>query len=501
MTRAVRRVPLFLVIAAVPLASCGSDGGEASDDGGPTSLNVSVQAADPVPDDDPIKAGFDEALGIDLEMNTATAADYYTQLTADSAAGNLADLFQIDRPRLEQLAGQGLLLDISDYLDDELSAYSDAVDVDMRALGDIDGTYYGIVTPQGYNYSSYWIRKDWLDNLGLGVPQTTDDFYDVAVAFAKDDPDGNGHDDTYGLTGGDSGGLWSPLWAAFGSGGLGPAYGERGGAFYLDGSEIVNGFSDPGTVEALEYFRALVESGAVDPDIMAMDDGQAQERAMQGIAGIINTTWPNMTKPEFVEQYKSVQPDAEWVQMAPPSGPGGEGAYPFDNTATRMYAIPRTLEDEPEKLEKLFELISYSTTEEGRRLSSFGTEGEHYTLEGDTVVPTDLLDSQGGYFWIYQFTGRDEAEYMNVKFADDIDAVEFAENQPKLQIFNSLVLAPEGYNPADAGRFAQEGIIAFIAGQRPLDEYDDFLETLLTQFHLQEFVDSGVEQLADLGIS
>ncbi|WP_053207323.1 extracellular solute-binding protein [Jiangella muralis] len=501
MTRAVRRVPLLLIIAAAPLASCGSDDGDGSGGGGIASLRISVQAADPVPDDDPIKAALDEEVGVDLDMITTAAAEYYTQLSADSAAGNLSDLFQVDRPRLEQLAEQGLLLDISDYLDDELAAYTDAVEPDLRALGNIDGTDYGVVTPSGYNYSSYWIRKDWLDNLGLEVPETTDDFFDVAVAFAQDDPDGNGHDDTYGLTGGNSGGLWNPLWAAFGSGGIGPAYGERGGAFYLDGSELVNGFYDPDTVDALEYFRSLVESGAVDPDFMTQDDAQAQERAMQGMAGIMNTTWPNMTKPEFVDQYKTVQPDAEWIQINPPSGPGGEGAYPWDNTATRMYGIPRTLENEPEKLEKLFELIAYSTTEEGRRLTSFGIEGEHYNLDGDTVVPTDLLDSDGGYFWIYQFTGRDEAEYMRVKFADDIDVIEFAENQPKLQTYNSLVLAPEGYNPADAGRFAQEGIIAFVTGQRPLDEYDAFLETLSSQFGLQQFVDSGIDQLTELGIS
>ena len=44
-----------------------------------------------------------------------------------------------------------------------------------------------------------WIRKDWLDKLGLDVPKTLDDVVEVARAFKNDDPDGNGVDDTWGL--------------------------------------------------------------------------------------------------------------------------------------------------------------------------------------------------------------------------------------------------------------------------------------------------------------
>src|SRR3546814_8869937 len=43
------------------------------------------------------------------------------------------------------------------------------------------------------------VRKDWLANLGLQMPETTEDLYDVARAFSEGDPDGYGQDDTYGL--------------------------------------------------------------------------------------------------------------------------------------------------------------------------------------------------------------------------------------------------------------------------------------------------------------
>lgn len=43
------------------------------------------------------------------------------------------------------------------------------------------------------------IRNDWLDNLGLEMPETIDEFHEILRAFTFDDPDENGVDDTYGL--------------------------------------------------------------------------------------------------------------------------------------------------------------------------------------------------------------------------------------------------------------------------------------------------------------
>jgi putative aldouronate transport system substrate-binding protein len=42
--------------------------------------------------------------------------------------------------------------------------------------------------------SSTFIRKDWLDKLGLGLPKTTQEFYEAMVAFKEKDPGGVGKD-------------------------------------------------------------------------------------------------------------------------------------------------------------------------------------------------------------------------------------------------------------------------------------------------------------------
>ncbi|WP_307860351.1 hypothetical protein [Paenibacillus cisolokensis] len=129
----------------------------------------------------------------------------------------------------------------------------------------------------------------------------------------------------------------------------------------------------------------------------------------------------------------------------------------------------------------------------------YGVEGSHFNLEDGKVVPTELLSKEGAYFWLYQFTGRPEMEYLMVKFAQQAEYIEFANSQPRIQTLNGFVDNPDGYNAADANRYAEEELVKFIYGKRPLDEYDQFLNTLETSMNYKLYLDSAVEQLSALG--
>jgi putative aldouronate transport system substrate-binding protein len=245
----------------------------------------------------------------------------------------------------------------------------------------------------------------------------------------------------------------------------------------------------------------MIDAGVVDPDYMTIEEVNAQEKAMQGTAGIIYGEWTTMTRADFIEQYKSLNPDAEWVQLGALTGPEGEGAIPRDEVRVDMWAISSALANDEQKVERILDLFNYVSTEEGSLLTSYGIEGEHYTVDDDgTIVGTDLLASEGGYFWVYQFTGRNEQEYLETKFASQSEFVEFAASMPLFPTYNSLVIAPEMYNVADAGAYAQQGIVQFVTGQRPLSEYDNFLDELDSVFDQQDYVDAATEQLEEAGV-
>ncbi|HZG87758.1 extracellular solute-binding protein [Paenibacillus sp.] len=445
----------------------------------------------PSPDKDIIKQELDKALNIDLNLTVyASGDDYKNQLNVRMASGNFPDLFAVDRQQLVEFSKQGLLLDLTPYMD-QLQQVQTFIGEDSVKKGMVDGKLFAISKSPQIPYNTFFIRKDWLDRLQLQVPTTIEELKAVSEAFTKNDPDGNGKKDTFGLTGGRFG-AFSPIFGAFGVG--------DPGHFYEKDGKVVNALYDPAMRDALAFIKTLIDGGSVDPELLANAGLQHQEKAIKGQAGIIYIDWPNMTKEQFVEQIKTVNPNADWIQIEPPAGPAGANYGSWDIGATPgRYAIPKALEKDPEKLQRVFDLLNYiSDPNGGSMLVQFGVEGVHYNLEGGKPVMTDKA-GEVGYSWLYQFTGRPEMEYLQAKFAKQAEFIEFANDQPRIQSLNGFIDTPEGFNGADAYRFIEEELAKFIYGKRDLAEYDDFLKTLETTMNYQTYMDSSVAQLNALG--
>ncbi|MBD2845780.1 extracellular solute-binding protein [Paenibacillus sp. IB182496] len=445
----------------------------------------------PAPDRDIIKQELDKALDLNLNLTVYPSGDdYMNQLNVRMASGNFPDLFSVSREQLLQFAAQGLLLDLTDYMDD-LDQVKSFIGEESLKKGMVDGKVYAVSKSPQVPYNTYWIRQDWLDALGLELPQTIEELQEVAVAFTEQDPDGNGKKDTFGLTGGKFS-AFAPVFGAFGVG--------MPGNFYVKDGEVVNALYDPAMRDALAFIQGFIDTGAVDPELLANSGLQHQEKAIKGQAGIIWIDWPNMTKDQFVEQIETVNPDAEWVQLEAPEGPAGrfDGSYDIGSTPGR-YAIPKALEKEPEKLQRVFELLNYiSDPDGGSKVVQFGVEGTHYEVQDGEIVTLDAM-ADVAHSWLYQFTGRPEMEYLKAKFPKQAAYMEYAAEQPRIEALNGFVDFPAGYTATDADRYIEEELAKFIYGRNALDNYDQFLQTLETAMNYKTFTDSALEQLAALG--
>ncbi len=93
-----------------------------------------------------------------------------------------------------------LLADLSDTYSKMPGRTSMMFDAAIKYTTYSDEKNYGWATPSSVNPNEgLVIRKDWLDKLGLQVPETLDDFYNIMYAFTYNNPDGDGKDDTYGF--------------------------------------------------------------------------------------------------------------------------------------------------------------------------------------------------------------------------------------------------------------------------------------------------------------
>lgn len=102
----------------------------------------------------------------------------------------------------------GAFWELSPYLKD----YKNLRQADEKILknSSVNGEVYGIYRTRDLIRACMIIRTDWLKNVGLDMPETLDDFYEVLKAFKEKDPDGNGKDDTYGMV--------VPKWMGLGNG-------------------------------------------------------------------------------------------------------------------------------------------------------------------------------------------------------------------------------------------------------------------------------------------
>ena len=159
--------------------------------------------------------------GIKIEFDRlgSNSAEAGTQIQLRIATGErLPDIVLNTGPsRLDcwDYMEDGIMLPLNEYIEnygyyydlavEEMAKYNPELLSSIGAMNDPDGNMpclwkYSLGPGSMYDKQAY-INKVWLDNLGLEVPTTTDELYDVLVAFRDQDPNGNGLKDEIPMLG------------------------------------------------------------------------------------------------------------------------------------------------------------------------------------------------------------------------------------------------------------------------------------------------------------
>jgi putative aldouronate transport system substrate-binding protein len=117
------------------------------------------------------------------------------KVNAMMAGGNAPDLIlSYNRDIFGNFATQGGLTDLTALLASDGPNISKYIGKSTLDVGVLDGKQYAIMTRRGIQVPRHnaYIRKDWLDKLGLPVPTTTQQLIDALYAFKQKDPGGLG---------------------------------------------------------------------------------------------------------------------------------------------------------------------------------------------------------------------------------------------------------------------------------------------------------------------
>jgi len=199
---------LFALMLALPLAASGqemvSGPGEFPIVEEPITLNILMLGHAIVEDfnTNVFTDWYSERTGINLSFDIAPPNEAQEVLNLTIASGDLPDIivgFTVDPSTLALFGPQGLFLPLSDLIEEQGHFIHEVFEGSPQVrplVTSPDGEIYGLPQVNECYHCFYsqraWINSDWLANVGMDVPQTTDEFVDVLTAFKEQDANGNG---------------------------------------------------------------------------------------------------------------------------------------------------------------------------------------------------------------------------------------------------------------------------------------------------------------------
>lgn len=182
-----------------------------------------------------------------------------------------------------------------------------------------DGHIYTIplMAPQPITSDVVLINKGWLDKVGMEMPQTVEELYDVLVAFRDQDPNGNGIQDEIPFSTQSHGLRHMLAWF-----GLGDSTDQH---IAVKDGKLVFVPSTENYHEAVRWLHKLFEEGLLDKELFTHSDDQfkAKGKESETIYGLfIDWSGPGVVGQErFEEEYTALppltsvtSPEAIWPQ-------------------------------------------------------------------------------------------------------------------------------------------------------------------------------------------
>lgn len=294
---------------------------------------------------------FKEKLGITTNYKLMAGSNEYNQkLKMAMVSGDLPDIFQVgDTADLKQLMEADAIEEMGPVYEKYASPLlKSIIEMETKRVFEpatSEGKIYGIPMkmPSTNDYNHLWIREDWLKKLGLERPKTMQDVYNVATAFAKKDPDGNGKDDTFGINM-DNGFLWNMRGFFWGFN----AYPNQ----WLEESDgkIVRGIIKPEMKKPLQMLQAMYKEGLIDKEFGVKDNGKAAENYVSGKSGMFyGAHWDAFN----AEKTDENDPNAKWIVVTLPSESGQAPKIPL-RIAADGFLVVRKGYKHPEALVKVF---------------------------------------------------------------------------------------------------------------------------------------------------
>lgn len=468
---------------------------------------------------------LEEEMGVEIEIYQlpTDTNEMKTKLSLMiSGSDKLPDVFciyGIGEELILDYGSKGAFIPLNDYLNDpELAVNFNDIpqedkDTIITAMTSADGNIYALpkFEPQNWNLTPnrLYLNETWLNNLGLDIPATTEEYREVLRAFVNEDPNGNGIKDEIGVYGIASGGYGENVTLSL----MNAFEFYRGGgelALSEDGSTVIAPYTTEGWKKGLEYMNSLYTEGLLEASIFTDDSTQFKATLNNESANIVGSvsagSYGNWTDTNNNKNFQDM------VLIAPLEGPDGIAYTPYlSYNPDPTWYITSSCENP----ELAFQLGDLFFRQDMGMTARYGEEGVDWTMDeeilGDytneyielglydqvsAVDLTNLWAENTNKFW-HNINPR----YAPTSLSDTI-ALGTSEYDPDLATVGLKVFNDKYYIPAhpehvleglkftieeskkitevatNIPEFIKQSLAEFVTGARSLDDWDQYLKEL-----------------------
>ncbi|MGI5894889.1 MAG: hypothetical protein ACOX6P_09900 [Candidatus Merdivicinus sp.] len=511
-------------------ASTSSESG-ASADSGTKTLSIAIPQNVNVEDYDTneLTKWLEEDMNVDLQFTLlpATADDANTKISLwVSSNTELPDVLCVSLTETvaQDYASKGVIIDVTDYYSDpeiapniSSSRFDEERDIIMNSIRFADGRYYSLFSynPFPWNEATYrgWVNQEWLDELNMEAPTTTDEFRTMLETFKNTDLNNNGKSDEIPMMSAKEGYGMDPttfLMNAFVQ--------TTPGADYMvvkDG-KLSPAFTTEEWKKGLEYIYGLVQDGLLSPLSFTQDSTQlktllSDPEATVGVTCVGSSSMFG-SDPVAINRMTLLEP------LTGPDGVCGVSYQP--STASRSWYITKDADDP----ELAFKCGDWFFGEEQSWTARYGAKDVHWTDDpevtkdylpmfeqyspvqyvGTIYGSTDIWGQPQNEHWQggnpYS-TPLGEALYQSFAYKEDPDLdSKINYNTIHLDIYYDKI--PDEYvtkflhteeeldqlaDYVDMMDYVTSSIAEFVTGNRSLNDWDNYLKTL-DDMGLDEYV-------------
>jgi putative aldouronate transport system substrate-binding protein len=326
-------------------------------------------------------------LGLDVKFVTMPRFPDIEKVNVLMASGQAPDVtFLYDENTVMGFIKQGGLTDLGPLLDKYAPTLKDLMGEDVLSYGQWGGKQWAVPAMRTIvAKAGTFIRKDWLNKLGIAEPKTTQQWYDVLKAFKTKDP-GNlgGKVQPMALQGVDVNNIdWGAqnMLQSF----LQPMSAEDKAVYGGSGR-----WFQPGYKEGVRFLNKLYNEGLMGPDFMLDKDGKQRDKDLiAGYIGSLTANWddPYRTSPGLQSEMAKNVPGALYVPIDPFVNYAGKTEKVLYNPNGFFIFVPKF----SKQAVNAVKYLEWLAQPKNYGFLTNGTKGVHYTDEVNGI-PINYVD-------------------------------------------------------------------------------------------------------------